>query len=52
MAIEIQWWVEYDFIDTKWGKRPYWIRTFKTEAEAMEFAKTHEDAKVYEVKRT
>ena len=45
-----EWWVEYDFIETKYGKRPNYIRGFKTEAEANEFAKGHADAVVQEVK--
>lgn len=40
------WYVEYDFIDTKWGKRPMYMMGFNTEAEANEFAKTKSDANV------
>ena len=39
-----EYWVEYDFINTQWGRRPNWIRTFKNEADAIAFAKTQPDA--------
>lgn len=44
-AIRI-WVVEYDFINTKWGMGPMYMRSFNTEAEANEFAKTKSDANV------
>lgn len=45
-----EWWVEYEFIDTKYGKRPMYIKTFKTEAEARAFAETVSDPNVFETK--
>ena len=45
-------WVEYDFIDTEHGPRPYWIRIFKDRAEAEAFAATKADAKIVEVEMT
>ena len=41
---KVWWQVEYDFVDTKWGKRAMYIRNFKTLEEAEEFANTKEDA--------
>lgn len=40
------WLVEFNWIDTPHGKRPEWIAHFKTEREAMEFAKTKPDGHV------
>lgn len=42
-------WVEYDFIETEYGPRPYWIREFKTLEEAETFAATTADGKIVEV---
>lgn len=42
----VQYWVEYDFVETKWGRRPMRIKVCKTEAEAEEFAKTVKDANI------
>lgn len=42
-------WVEYDFIETEHGPRPYWIREFKTLEEAQSFAATTADGKIVEV---
>lgn len=43
-----EYWVEFNFIDTKWGVRPMNIKVFKTEAEAIAFAETVEDANLLE----
>ena len=43
-----EFYVEYDFVDSKYGKRPNWIRFFKTREEAEEFAATTEDGRVGE----
>ena len=40
------WMVEFNWIDTPYGKRAGWIRTFKTEGEARAFAETVPDGVV------
>ena len=42
----VRYWVEYNFVDTKWGRRPMNIKVCDTDAEAEEFAKTVEDAEI------
>lgn len=44
-----EFWVEYEWEDTPYGKRPNLIRTFKTKAEAEDFKATTEDGKVVEL---
>ena len=34
-----EYWVEYHFIDTKWGRRPMYIKIFEDKRDAEEFAK-------------
>lgn len=41
--------VDFDFIETPYGRRPNWIRTFKTREEAEAFAATKNDAVVNEI---
>ena len=41
-----EYWVEYDWQDSPYGKRPNLIRCFKTEQEAKAFAETTEDGKL------
>ena len=41
--------VDFDFIETPYGRRPNWIRTFKTREEAEAFASTKTDAVVNEI---
>lgn len=43
-----EYWVEYDWIDTPYGKRAMWIRSFKNRTDANEFAKSKSDAVVSE----
>ena len=35
-----EYWVEYDWIDTPYGKRAMWIRSFKNKKDANDFAKS------------
>ena len=44
-----EYWVKYDFVETKFGKRPNWIKCFKNKNEANEFAKTKADGVVVEL---
>lgn len=39
-AKNIQWYVEYEFVNSKWGKRAMSMRYFPTEDEAVEFMRT------------
>ena len=41
--------VEYDFVETKHGLRPMWMRGFDTREEAEEFARTKDDANIVEI---
>lgn len=41
-----EYWVEFNFVETPYGKRPDFIRSFKTKEEANEFAATTADGKV------
>lgn len=46
-----EWWVEYGYIDTKYGLRAEWIKVFKTKEEAEKWAAENTtDGKVYETK--
>ena len=40
--------VEYNFVDTEWGRRPMNMRGFDTREEAEAFAATMEDANIVE----
>ena len=44
-----EFWVKYDFVETKFGKRPNWIKCFKTKDEAEAFAATTTDGVVAEL---
>lgn len=42
-------WVEYDFEDTPFGRRPNYIRAFTDKAEAEAFKATTADGKLVEI---
>lgn len=44
--------VEYDFVETKYGCRPMYIKRFKKESEAKAFAETQKDAQIIELIET
>lgn len=44
-----EFWVEYEWEDSPYGRRPNMIRTFKTKDEADAFAATTADGKVAEL---
>ena len=48
----VQWWVEYDFTDTPYGRRAMCIKVLHSEAEATSFAATKADAVVIETWET
>lgn len=45
----VEYWVEFDFNESRFGNRPDQIRTFKNRADADAFAETIDDAKVVEI---
>lgn len=44
-----EFWVEYNWEETRFGIRPNMIRIFKVKAEAEDFVKTTVDGKIMEV---
>lgn len=47
-----EWWVEYEFADSPYGKRANMIRTFKNKEDAENFCVTTADGKLSELKCT
>ena len=43
---EMEYWVEYGFVDTPYGKRPMFIRIFKNESDAWAFSDEYDDANI------
>lgn len=44
-----EFWVEFDFSESRFGNRPDQIRSFKNKADAEKFAETIEDARIVEI---
>ena len=44
-----EYWVEHEWEDSPWGKRPNMIRTFRKKEDAEAFAATTTDGKVMEL---
>lgn len=44
-----EFWVEFDFSESRFGNRPGQIRSFKNKEDAEAFAKTIEDARIVEI---
>lgn len=44
-----EFWVKYNFEESKFGRRPNWIKCFKTRKEAEDFAATTTDGVVVEL---
>ena len=42
----MEYWVEYGFVDTPYGKRPMFIRIFKNESDAWAFSDEYDDANI------